>query len=285
MERKTHLDKMGLINGLFSGKNLPESARKSAIEYARKLTTSAQLRTKVREWFKASLADRDISRAAQVIASSQGSSHIETPPSVNQQTPSTPGPEWTEADFLVILAAIGNQPSSVMLERYGLVDERDNKYTPKYKAYMKWYFNQRKGPSSVTPQKPIPSPAPETQLQALIPHLDFLSSFGETYVTFDRVPQDKRHLIEGLRTAGVIGKQNMLTGKGKAWLGPAAPSDATSPDQTEDAVQRSVPFCATEAGHDATQAYFNEFRKMPPEDFDLEGYWKAYIEQFRKRGA
>jgi hypothetical protein len=43
-----------------------------------------------------------------------------------------------------------------------------------------------------------------------------------------------------------------------------------------DRLTLTVPFWQTEDAHYATEAYFQEFRNMPVDDFDLESYWKTH---------
>ena len=97
-----------------------------------------------------------------------------------------------------------------------------------------------------------------------------------------------------LEKHGLIGPYNKYTEKGKAyfkWLREQISASATStpkppvpaPDTAKSPIGlRDVPFWQTEAGHDATQAYVNEFHQMPAEGFDLESYWKNYRAQFRR---
>jgi hypothetical protein len=132
---------MKLINVLYEGKNLPESAVTLALEHAEKLSTDADLKTLVRFKTKADLAERDFKRAAQVLNSKKA------PVPIKQETIAKP-----------------------------------------------------------TTTTPTPKPAPYFP---------------------DRL---------------------MLT----------------------------VPFWQTEDAHYATEAYFQEFRNMPADDFDLETYWKAH---------
>jgi hypothetical protein len=60
---------------------------------------------------------------------------------------------------------------------------------------------------------------PEDKLRVLIPYMDLNEQGG--FVTFRRVPEDKRELIEQLRATGILGRMNILTDKGKAWLNAA----------------------------------------------------------------
>jgi hypothetical protein len=57
---------------------------------------------------------------------------------------------------------------------------------------------------------------------------------------------------------------------------PPQRTTAPTPAKRNDGLLLEKPFFETEAAHYATQEYFNEFRKMPAEDFDLESYWKAH---------
>ena len=221
MERKKHIEMTQLINSLVNGVKLPESATKAAVTYAQELVRRPELKATVRSSFKSDLAERDIKRAAHVVAK-YGTAPITEPRSqapalatmdtklgLPKEPASIPLPSPAELEWF-------RRSSSVReLETSGLLDSRGH-YTDKGKVWIRALRQAHQAPP-----EPVKAPEPplEEKLRVLIPYLDI----AYDTVTFGRVPKDMRRIDdknvrELLVGTEIIDAKLYLTEKGKAWL-------------------------------------------------------------------
>jgi len=215
MEQKKHIEMMRLINVISNRKNLPEAARAAAVRYACHVTGDTQLQAQIRERNRKSLAERDIKRCTE-LAAKQGVKAV-TPPAPVVTAPTLVAP---------VAAKKRRTPEEIaQLEKHGIlvrVSGGPLEWSVKGEAWKEageppldnFVFVYKK---SVEPEA---TPLLEDKLRDLIPYLDVDLTGG--FVTFSRVPRDKRHLIDKLHAVGVLGRLNLLTDKGKEWLKEAA---------------------------------------------------------------
>jgi hypothetical protein len=215
MEQKKHIEMMRLINVISNGKNLPGTARDAAVRYACHVAADTQLQAQIRERNSKSLAERDIKRCTE-LAAKQGVKAVTLPPPV----------EAAPAPVAPVAAKKRRTPEEIaQLEKHGIlvrVSGGPLEWSVKGEAWKeageppldKFVFVHKK---SVEPEA---APLLEDNLRDLIPYLDVNLTGG--FVTFSRVPSDKKYLVEKLRTTGILGRMNVLTDKGTAWLKEAA---------------------------------------------------------------
>ena len=204
MERGRHIDMMKRINAISQGKNLPEAARATAIQYARRVAADTELQANIRQSFKKDLADRDVKRCAELAGK-----HTPAPPLIEAKL--TIAPEAVKKPRLTPKEIEELEKQSILVRLSGrlVYSVKGEAWNQAGRPPLDTFIWHPETPKTIAPQ-------PEDNLRELIPYLDVNEQGG--FVTFSRVPNDKRHLVDKLRAVGILGCLNVLTDKGKAWL-------------------------------------------------------------------
>jgi hypothetical protein len=203
MQKHDHIKKAQLIGKVLDGVKLPETAVAAAREYAQRLANDAQLQAEVRQWNKASLAERDIKRAKQLA-----------------------------------------------------------------------------GVSTATPTPAVIVPAP-TPLQTLIQQLK-----AEMPAVYERLHDFKQLSVDNIKRAlsgDLTPRVAYSPREGPPIVSPLVALVAPAPRKTEVIAVGETPYTATEECHYATQDYFNTFKKMPDDDFDLRAWYQEHLKPKAKQ--
>lgn len=211
MERKEHIEKMQLLGRMLgpTANGIPATAVTAGLEYAQHLTRDAALQADVKKTFNASLAARDIKRAAEVLEKYRK-------PITPKPVASTPGfTDYKPPELATVGIVEKNWNGNALVYRWTVKGEawkqagRPNPHTWEYIRETK---------AATPPQPTAPTPPDLTEFKAYFPEA---LKFG--VMTFERVPQGKlkvngKNIREIMIAEGFIDTRLFLTDKGKAWL-------------------------------------------------------------------